>query len=122
MLYFNMVAKELLPGSNKRSGVLEFPTNDVGPLVELQGQVTMRLDPLSVCRVHNRLGSGTHCNGFGEISTAALSNPSDFRRETFNVILLLVQRFLGDEHGEVSILHIVLLDDIVEEFLFTSYI
>ena len=34
--------------TQKGRGVLEFPTHHIGPLIELEGQVTMRLNPVGI--------------------------------------------------------------------------
>jgi len=46
---------EELTGANERSWVLEFPSHYVGPLVQEQGQVSVRVDPLAESGVHDRL-------------------------------------------------------------------
>lgn len=48
-----------LSGSEERLGVLELPTDDGVPLVELEGQVTVTSDPLGVVGVHDSLRRGT---------------------------------------------------------------
>lgn len=40
--------------------------HNVIPLVELDGQVSVRLNPLGVSRVHDRLTSWPDSNGFGQ--------------------------------------------------------
>lgn len=48
-----------LSSSEERLGVLELPTDDGVPLVELEGQVTVTSDPLGVVGVHDSLRRGT---------------------------------------------------------------
>lgn len=61
---------EELPGSDEGSGVFELPPDDIGPLVELQGQVPMALDPLGVGRVHNGLAGGADGDGLSKFAFA----------------------------------------------------
>jgi hypothetical protein len=49
-------------GTKERLRVLELPSNDGVPLVELEGQVSVTTDPLGVVRVHDGLGRGTDGN------------------------------------------------------------
>lgn len=46
-----------------------------------------------------------------------LGDPSNFGRETFNVVLLFLEPSTGDEHGEVAVLNTELLDLIVKPVL-----
>ena len=48
---------------NERSGMLELPSDDIGPLIQEHRQVSMRVDPLSKGWVHDSLTGGTNCNG-----------------------------------------------------------
>jgi hypothetical protein len=65
-LLSKMCGVALLPkeftGTKERLGVLELPSNDGVPLVELEGQVSVATDPLGVVRVHDSLGRGTDGN------------------------------------------------------------
>jgi hypothetical protein len=42
--------------------MFEFPSDDRVPLVETEGKITVRTDPLGVVGVHDRFGSGTNGN------------------------------------------------------------
>jgi hypothetical protein len=139
-------------GTEERLRVLEFPTDNVAPLVQTEGQVTVGLDPLGVGGVHDGFGGGTDSDGFGQVGLTTVSkrkktiphdigctlaqdtstpiellktinkkegrkeqnlrlgNPSDFRSETFNVVLLPLQGSAGDKHGEIAILDTHILD------------
>ncbi len=108
---------EEFPGSNEGSWVLEFPSHDVGPLIQLQGQVTVASDPLLEGWVHDRLTGWTNSDWFSKVTTSALSDPSNLGGETLDVILLQLQCTLSDEEWEVGILHTELLDLTVEPVL-----
>ena len=45
-----------LAASDEGRRVLELPTDDIGPLVELERQVAVAADPLGVVRVHHLWG------------------------------------------------------------------
>ena len=77
-----------LSGSDERCGVFKLPSDDVGPLVKFQGEITMALDPIGIGRIHDGLAGWSDCNGFGKITLARLSDPSYFRSESFNMVLL----------------------------------
>ncbi|KAI3476391.1 hypothetical protein L1887_62043 [Cichorium endivia] len=97
--------------------VLELPAHDAVPLVELERQVAVALDPLCVVGVHDGLGGGTDGDGTLEVAVAGLCDPSDLGGEALDVVLLALEHVCGDEHGEVAVLDADLLDLCVEEVL-----
>jgi hypothetical protein len=115
-----MSGMTLLPqefsSSNERSGMLEFPSNDIGPLIEFQGKMSMTLNPSSIGRVHNSFRSGSDSDGFREIGRTTFSDPSDFGGETFDVILFSHEGLIGNKHREISIFNAICLDESVKEF------
>jgi len=48
--------------SDERSWMLELPSDDICPLVQLQRKISMTLDPFSICRVHDGLTCRTNSN------------------------------------------------------------
>lgn len=56
-----------LPSSNEGRGVLELPPNDISPLVEENGKVSVTLNPPSVGRVHDSFTGGPNGDRFGEV-------------------------------------------------------
>ena len=65
--------------SNEGRGMLEFPANDVRPLVEQQRQVTIRVDPLCKARVHDGFTRGADSDRLGKFTLATLGDPGDLR-------------------------------------------
>lgn len=63
-----LLPKEL-SGSDKRSRVFKLPTNNVSPLVELEGQVSMGFNPISVGWVHNGFTRWPNGNRLSQIAT-----------------------------------------------------
>lgn len=108
---------EELSSTDERSRVLEFPSHDVGPLVNEHGQVSVRVDPLGIGGVHDSLGSRSDSDGFLHLTLTRLGDPSDFRGEAFNVLLFFVEGSFSDEHGEVSVLDTESLESRVHEAL-----
>ena len=84
--------------------------HDVVPLVELDWQVSVGLDPLGVGRVHDGLAGGTNRDGLGKLGLARPGHPGHLRREVGDVVLLLLQRRLRHEDGEVAVLNAELLN------------
>ena len=68
---------EELARSNEGRGMLEFPANDVCPLVEQQRQITIRVDPLCKARVHDGFTSGADSDRFRKFTLATLSYPGN---------------------------------------------
>jgi hypothetical protein len=81
---------EELARSNEGRGMLEFPANDVRPLVEQQRQVTIRVDPLCKARVHYGFTRGADSDRLRKFTLATLSYPGNLWRKAFDVFLLLV--------------------------------
>ena len=106
-----------LARADERRGVLELPSHDVAPLVELQREVAVGPDPVGDHGVHHRLGRGTDRDGALEFRLPASRHPRHLGREIFDVILLRLQSRLGHEQREVAVLHPFLLDLRVEEIL-----
>ena len=70
---------EELSGSDEWGWVLEFPSDDVSPLVELEWEVSVALDPVSVSWIHDGLTSWSDGDGFSEVRFSGLGDPGDFR-------------------------------------------
>ncbi|KAI3481826.1 hypothetical protein L1887_55534 [Cichorium endivia] len=104
-----------LSRAKERNGVLELPSHNVVPLVELQRQVTVTPDLLRVVAVHGGLTGRTHRKLLLQLVPATLGNPGDLSRETLDVVLLALQVCLGDEKREVGVLDTHSLDLGVEK-------
>jgi hypothetical protein len=68
-----------LSSSDERSRMLEFPSDNVSPLVKKNGEISVRVNPLGKTRIHNSLTSRSDGNRLLEISLTRLSNPSNLR-------------------------------------------
>lgn len=86
------------------------PADDAAPLVQLDGEVSVRLDPVGVRRIHRRLARGTDRHGLLDLGVAELRDHGQLRGEVAEVVGLLLHVALGDEHGEVAILNPHLLN------------
>mmetsp|Transcript_29181 Transcript_29181/g.61977 ORF Transcript_29181/g.61977 Transcript_29181/m.61977 type:complete len:300 (+) Transcript_29181:1047-1946(+) len=106
-----------LPRSQKRSGILELPPHDVTPLIQLQRQIPMTSNPISKCRIHDRLGSGPDGNGSSQLPVTGMSHPRHFGSESLDVILFLFQSIFRNEHGKIRVFHAQFLDLDVEPVL-----
>lgn len=92
-------------GAEEGGWELEFPSDNITPLVELQRKVSMRLDPIREGWVHDCFRSWTDGDWLGEISVTTLGDPGDFRSKSLNVVLFLFQSFFGYKKWEVAILN-----------------
>ena len=72
----------------------KFLPDDVVPLVEPEGEISVALDPLCVSRVHDGLASGPDGNGFGQLGVTGLGHPCNLGRKVSYVVLLFLQRSL----------------------------
>ena len=100
-----------------RTGILEFPSHDAVPLVQLEREVTVALDPLGVVRVHCRLGRRADGDGLLELGRACAGDPGHLGGEALDVVLFALEHLRGNEHGEVGILDTERLDFAVKPFL-----
>ena len=106
-----------LTGSQKGGGVLELPTHNIAPLVQVQREVTVGPDPLGKERVHNCLRGGADGQGLGQVRGTTTSHPCHLRSETFNVFLLRIECALAGKHREIRVLSAPLLELTVKEGL-----
>jgi len=99
--------------------MLELPSHYVSPLVKTQGKISVRVDPLRIAGIHDGLTGRSDGNWLLEVCLSRLGDPGYLRGETLNMVLLLAKGSLRDEHGEVAVLHSVLLEAGVKETLNT---
>ena len=79
------------------------PADDVRPLIDQDGQVAPRLNPLRVQRADDHFGRRPDDERLGELLIAAARHPRDLRRKAFDVLLLLHQQAGRDEEREVRV-------------------
>ena len=79
------------------------PADDVGPLVDEDGQVAPRLDPLRVHRADDGFGRRPDDQPLLELLVAAVRDPRHLRREALDVLRLLHQQAFGNEQREVRV-------------------
>jgi len=96
-----------------RRGILltfEFPSDDIVPLVELERQITVRLDLAGKVGVHGRLRGRAHSNRLLQIRLAPFGHPCNLSGKSFNVFLLTLQIVCANEDGEVCVADFERLD------------
>jgi len=108
---------EEFSSADERSRMFELPSNDISPLVKEHRQVSMRVNPLSVGRVHDSLRSRSDGNRLSHFTLSTFGYPGNFRRESLNMLLFLVQGSLSYKHREVSVLHSKTLKSFVHKVL-----
>mmetsp|Transcript_17062 Transcript_17062/g.37589 ORF Transcript_17062/g.37589 Transcript_17062/m.37589 type:complete len:335 (+) Transcript_17062:1359-2363(+) len=108
---------EELTRADERSGLLELPPNHGGPLIELQGKVTVGPDPLGISGIHDGFRCRANCDRLRHIGVPILGDPGNLRRKTLHVVLLCLQCALGHEQRKIGVLHTELLDLAIEKTL-----
>ena len=91
--------------------------HNVVPLVQLQGQITVRLNPFGISRVHNSFGSWSNGNWFSQIGVTRFGHPCDFWSKVSNVILFSLKSSLRHKDGKVAIAHAEFFDFTIKEGL-----
>ena len=91
-----------LRGAQKRPRDL-LPADDVRPLVDQDGKVAPRLNPLRVERADDDLGCRTHDQRLGELLVASAGDPRHLRREPGDVFFLLHQETCRNEERKVCV-------------------
>ena len=76
---------EKLCGAQEEAGDF-FPAHYVGPLVNENGKVAVRMNPLGVDAADDSLGSRADSKALFEFFVAAVSYPSDLRGKAFDVL------------------------------------
>ncbi len=79
------------------------PAHHVGPLVDEQRQVAVRLNPLGIHVPDDRLRRGAHDQPLLQFGASANGDDRQLRREALHVLGLLLQEALRDEEREVGV-------------------
>ena len=69
---------EEFSGSDEWSWVFELPSDDVGPLIKFEWQVSVTFDPVCVCWIHDGLTGWSDGDWLSEVGFTGLGDPSDF--------------------------------------------
>ena len=82
----------------------QFPAHHIGPLIDQQRQVAIRLNPIGKGLADDRFRSWSNHIGFFQFLTSSMGDDCKFRTETFNVFRFALNVTLRDEEWEVCIL------------------
>ena len=116
-----------LGGAQEHTGA-HLPTEYVSPLVDEQWQIAIAVDPIAVGVPDDGLTGGTDhqfllqtCRGVDDdtltlriIHQAVMGNNSALLGEAFHMISLSAQERLGNEQGEISVLHAGSLEHVIK--------
>ena len=80
-----------------------FPTHHVGPLVDQQRQIPVRLNPALVHAPDDRLGGRAHHQGFLQLLATAVGHHRHLRGESFDVLRLFLYEALRYQQREVRV-------------------
>jgi hypothetical protein len=58
---------EEFSGSDEWSWMLELPSDDIGPLIEFEGKVSVALDPVGISWIHDGLTGWPDGNWFSKV-------------------------------------------------------
>jgi hypothetical protein len=58
---------EEFSGSDEWSWMLELPSDDIGPLIEFEGEVSVALNPVGICWIHDGLTGWPDGNWFSKV-------------------------------------------------------
>lgn len=50
--------------SDERSWMFEFPSHNIGPLIEFEWEISMACDPFGIGRIHDGFTGWSNCNRF----------------------------------------------------------
>ena len=78
---------EELSRSDEWGGVFELPSDNIGPLIQLQRQVSVTGDPFGVGGIHDGLTSWSNGDRLIEVSGTIFSDPCYLWSETFDMLL-----------------------------------
>ena len=75
------------------------------------------MDDIRIVLAEQRLGGRAHAKALLELFAAAVGDPRHLRRKALDMILFLLQKAFGDEHGHTDILVPRLLEHTVQNVL-----
>ncbi len=104
---------EELPAAEEGAGGLRLVPVDVAGLVHPQGEVGVGPDPDLEHRVDGRLRRRPEEEPPLQLVVPAHGDPEDLGAEPLDVILLLLESFLGDDDGELHRLVVRLLQPLL---------
>ena len=107
---------EKLAAAQERTGGL-FPAHDAAPLVIQAWQVAPTVHDVAPVLAKERLGRRAHAQALRQLLAAAHRDPRALGREALDVILLLLQQALGDQHRHGHVLVPGRLELAVEDLL-----
>lgn len=90
---------EKFAGAQEGPGGL-FPAHDVAPLIDFQGQVTVRLNPFGIHRADDGLGRGTDGKRLGQLFPARHRDDGHFGRKALDVFRFLGEKLIGMSRGK----------------------
>ena len=93
------------------------PADHVGPLVDQDRQIAVRLDPFAVHVADDRLGRGTNNQRLVQLLAAAVRHHGQLRRKALDVLRLPLEKAHRDEQREVGVDMAGLLEAAVERGL-----
>ena len=102
-----------LPGTQERSCRL-LPAEHGTPLVPYLRQVAVGLHGLAPHIAEQRLRCGPDAESLLELLHTAVCHPRHFRRKALDMILLLLEQALRDQHRKIHILHTCIFKTLIQ--------
>mmetsp|Transcript_91169 Transcript_91169/g.162325 ORF Transcript_91169/g.162325 Transcript_91169/m.162325 type:complete len:631 (+) Transcript_91169:152-2044(+) len=101
---------EELACPQERCRLFHFPSDNTAPLIELDWKISVGLDPVGVCCIHGSLTCWPDCNWLFNFLIAKFRHHGQFWCKIIQVVAFFLHVALGDEHGEVAVFDLHLLD------------
>ena len=92
----------------------QLPSHHVGPVVHLQRQIAVAVDPLGEVAVDDRLAGRADDRRLRQLPAARVRDDRELRAEPLDVLGLPPQVALGDQQREIGVHHAGRLDPVVE--------
>ena len=97
-----LLPEELTPAQERTGSLL--PAHDAAPLVIQARQIAPAVHDVAPVLAEERLGRRAHAQALRQLLAAAHRDPRALGREALDVVLLLLQQALGDQHRHGHVL------------------
>ena len=83
--------------------MFEFPSDNVGPLINKNWKISMRLDPVGKGWIHDSLRGRSNSYWFLKITVSVFCYPSNLGFESIKMTFFFFEIFFRDKHWEITV-------------------